>query len=66
MKPLTLPSPNTWLCSSSGGGAQEVSRRHRVFILSKSESFLPKLNPLTPMSDRDRISPYDINTISTR
>ena len=24
------------------------------------------LNPLTPMSDQDRISPYNINTISTR
>ena len=23
-------------------------------------------NPLTPMSDQNRISPYDINTISTR
>ena len=23
-------------------------------------------NPLTPMSDQDRISPYKINTISTR
>ena len=24
------------------------------------------LNPLTPMSDQDRISPYNCNTISTR
>ena len=24
------------------------------------------VNPLTPMSDQDRISPYNINTISTR
>ena len=24
------------------------------------------LNPLTPMNDQDRISPYNINTISTR
>ena len=24
------------------------------------------LNPLTPMSDQDRISPHNINTISTR
>ena len=23
-------------------------------------------NPLTPMSDQDRISPYNINTISTK
>ena len=23
-------------------------------------------NPLTPMSDQDRITPYSINTISTR
>ena len=24
------------------------------------------VNPLTPMSDQDRIYPYNINTISTR
>ena len=24
------------------------------------------VNPLTPMSDQDRISPYKINTISSR
>ena len=24
------------------------------------------LSPITPMSDQDRISPYNINTISTR
>ena len=24
------------------------------------------VNPLTPMSDQERISPYNINTISTR
>ena len=28
--------------------------------------FLKSTNPLTPMSDQDRISPYNINTISTR
>ena len=27
---------------------------------------LRRPNPLTPMSDQDRISPYDINTISSR
>ena len=25
-----------------------------------------ELNPLTPMSDQDRISPYNIHTISSR
>ena len=25
-----------------------------------------QLDPLTPMSDQDRISPYNINTISSR
>ena len=24
------------------------------------------INPITPMSDQERISPYNINTISTR
>ena len=28
--------------------------------------FHSSLNPLTPMSDQDRISPYNIHTISTR
>ena len=28
--------------------------------------FHASLNPLTPMSDQDRISPYNIHTISTR
>ena len=31
-----------------------------------SESLLRNLNPLTPISDQDRISPYNINTISSR
>ena len=34
-------------------------------ILSNSEKTYA-LNPLTPTSDQDRISPYNINTISTR
>ena len=29
-------------------------------------TFYYLLNPLTPMSDQDRISPYNINTISSR
>ena len=33
-------------------------------LYSKEEAIL--INPLTPMNDQDRISPYDINTISTR
>ena len=28
--------------------------------------FAVLINPLTPMSDQDRISPYNINTISSR
>ena len=37
---------------------------------SKAKLLLMELNksvnPLTPMNDQDRISPYNINTISTR
>ena len=33
-------------------------------LYSKEEAIL--INPLTPMNDQDRISPYDINTISIR
>ena len=32
---------------------------------SYGNNFL-SVNPLTPMSDQDRLSPYNINTISTR
>ena len=34
-------------------------------ILMVTTVFL-SVNPLTPMSDQDRLSPYNINTISTR
>ena len=30
----------------------------------KSQSLSTFINPLNPMSDQDRISPYNINTIS--
>ena len=33
---------------------------HYVMFLDKI------LNPFTPMSDQDQISPYKVNTISTR
>ena len=35
-------------------------------VLNPQAVTLPTLNPLTIMSDQDRISPYNINTISTR
>ena len=35
-------------------------------VIPPREFSLPGVNPLTPMSDQDRISPYKINTISTR
>ena len=40
----------------------------RLEILRLAETNLPawSFNPLTPMSDQDRISPYNINTISGR
>ena len=31
-----------------------------------SESMNELINPFTPMSDQDRISPFNINAISTR
>ena len=37
----------------------------RQFVCFSFE-FSLALNPLTPLSDQDRISPYNINTISTR
>ena len=34
-----------------------------IIILSLT---IPLINPFTPISDQDRISPYNINTISRR
>ena len=34
--------------------------------VEKSHGYLNPFNPITPMSDQDRISPYNINTISSR
>ena len=41
---------------------------HQFKFLSyyRIQSSVPFLNPLTPMSDQDRISPYNINTESSR
>ena len=38
----------------------------KVLVLISFLLTLFSLNPLTPMCDQDRISPYNINTISTR
>ena len=38
----------------------------KVLVLTSFLLTLFSLNPLTPMYDQDRISPYNINTISTR
>ena len=43
----------------TGGGGEGVA-------LLCNLNVLVKLNPLTPISNQDRISPYSINTISTR
>ena len=41
--------------------------RHRKSTFAQGPwKFKQSLNPLTPMSDQDRISPYDIPTISIR
>ena len=46
----------------------DVNRRcHPSFVkeIATGKHYLP-FNPLTPMNDQDRISPYNINTISRR
>ena len=35
-------------------------------VLKSYTILTPQFNPLTPMSDQDRISPYNINTMSIR
>ena len=37
-----------------------------VMVRTKKITILSQVNPLTPMSDQERISPYSISTISTR
>ena len=39
--------------------AQYIAINHAIIVKIQ-------FSPLTPMSDQDRISPYNINTISTR
>ena len=56
------------------GGERSIPKRftqHNDLAKSKTWTSQPSiqytnLNPLTPMSDQDRISPYNINTISSR
>ena len=36
------------------------------YVIDDFDSFVYILNPFTPTSDQDRISPYNINTISSR
>ena len=37
-----------------------------MYIIIAINFRMKRLNPFTPTSDRDRISPYNINTISSR
>ena len=39
---------------------------HLIQLLNKQDRSVVNLNPLTPVSDQDRISPYCIYTISCR
>ena len=43
-----------------------MQRTTAGFYESKCTEEGISINPLTPMSDQDRISPYNINTISRR
>ena len=38
----------------------------RLLFFQSAFVFIRVFDPLTPMSDQDRISPYNINTVSTR
>ena len=49
------------------GKKQWLAGKHNHFFLFTLFSINPtNLKPLTPMSDQDRISPYNINTMSSR
>ena len=47
---------------------QLTSEKNQVYTgnLKYCKQTLLLINPLTPMSDQEGISPYNINTISTR
>ena len=46
-----------------GNNKKKVSNKGLLFNLTPT---CFELNPFTPTSDQDRISPYNINTISSR
>ena len=53
-----MPSWLVWICCEN--------RQCKNYKESKMLFLLWHLNPLTPMSDQYRISPYNISTISSR
>ena len=59
---------NAWLLSYKH--PQQTNKNSIHFMLNSIENLIGKkqtlVNPLIPMSDQDSISPYNINTISTR
>ena len=54
-----LSSQNTW-------STRTTERTCHKLPAKEKDVNLLHFNPLTPMSDQDRISPYNINTISIR
>ena len=62
-------STSTLRVAKTFPGWQKESLRNMYFVrlvTNVRQKKLSSLNSLTPMSDQDRISPYNINTISTR
>ena len=60
---------NVMFCVLSLGWMSDVKKGGNHVKIGKEMKFKVHckfFNPLTPMSDQDRISPYNINTISTR
>ena len=39
---------------------------YMTMVVAEVSLDMPVVNPLTPMSDQDKISPYNINTVLTR
>ena len=61
------------VCCNTPGGVVRIISRHFVFMNLHGRIFCQicmyhslTMNPLTPMSDQDRISPYNINVVSSR
>ena len=64
-KCIVIVKKNSFLVFG-GDGKVKIDFCLMLLFFKSSHCFFFSLNPFTPTSDQDRISPYNINTISSR